>query len=80
MSTTSINQWGNGLAIRLTKRLAKAAGVEAGTPIRIQVKPGKIVIEAIPQTPTLETMLEQFDPKRHKGEVMAFAPVGAEVL
>ena len=28
--------------------------------------------------PTLDAMLAAFDPKRHGGEAMAFAPVGVE--
>ena len=31
-------------------------------------------------TPALEAMLAAFDPERHGGEAMAFAPVGNEVL
>ena len=78
-STSTISTWGNGLALRLTKPMAKAAGVTDGTPVRIVAKPGRIVIEADTE-PTLDDMLAAFDPKRHGGEAMAFAPVGVEVL
>lgn len=78
--TSNINQWGNGLAVRLGKLIAKAAGVQAGTPVRIIAEPGRIVIEAVCQEQTLEEMLAGFDLKRHGGEVMAFAPRGREVL
>lgn len=78
--TSNINQWGNGLAVRLGKLIAKTAGVQAGTPVRIVAQPGRIVIEAASQEPTLDEMLAAFDPKRHGGEVMAFAPRGREVL
>lgn len=81
MSTSHgrISAWGNGLALRLTKPIAKAAGVTEGTPVRIVVEPGRIVIESDTE-PTLDAMLEAFDPKRHGGEAMAFAPVGVEAL
>jgi antitoxin MazE len=48
MSTSfgQISTWGKGLALRLTKPMAKAAGVTDGTPVRVIVKPGRIVIEA----------------------------------
>ncbi|MSQ51374.1 MAG: hypothetical protein EXR28_05745 [Betaproteobacteria bacterium] len=61
--------------------MAKAAGVENGTPVRISTQPGRIVIEAAVD-PTLKDMLRAFDPKRHGkgGEAMAFEPVGAEVI
>ncbi len=71
--------WGNGLALRFTKPMAAAAGVVDGTPVRVSVEPGRIVIETQAE-PTLDDMLAAFDPKRHGGEVMSFAPVGVEVL
>ena len=77
---TSINQWGNGLAVRLNKAVATAAGVEDGTRVRITVQRGRIIVETVDQLPSLEAMLAAFDPVRHGGEVMAFAPVGKEVL
>ena len=81
MSSTAgqISAWGNGLALRLTKPMAKAAGVKEGTPVRVIVRPGRIVIEAEVE-PTLEQMLAAFDPKKHGGELMADAPRGLEVL
>lgn len=75
----SVNQWGNGLAVRLTKSVARAAGVTEGTRVRIIAQRGRIVIETETPKPTLEAMLAAFDPTRHGGEVMAFAPVGKEV-
>ena len=78
-SRSQISAWGNDLALRLTKPMAKAAGVTEGTPVRIVAEPGLIVIEADTE-PMLEAMLAAFEPKRHSGEAMAFAPVGVEVL
>lgn len=78
-SVTHVCAWGNGLALRLTKPMAKAAGVADGTPVRVSVKPGRIVIETETE-PTLEQMLAAFDPKRHGGELMADGPVGAEAF
>lgn len=81
MSTTvsQISAWGNGLALRITKPMAKAAGVADGSPVRVIVKPGRIVIESETE-PTLEQMLARFDPKRHGGELMADAPRGVEAF
>ena len=78
-SHSQISAWGNGLAFRLTKPMAKTAGVADGTPVRVIVKPGRIVIEAETE-PTLEQMLAAFDPKKHGGEVMAGRAVGVEVF
>ena len=81
MSTSvgQISAWGNGLAVRLTKPMAKMAGVAEGTPVRVTARPGRIVIEAEPEL-TLEQMLAAFDPKRHSGEVMAGRAVGVEAF
>jgi len=80
--STSVGQicaWGNGLALRLTKPMAKAAGVTEGTPVRVLVQPGRIVIESDTE-PSLDQMLAAFDPAKHGGEVMADAPRGVEAF
>lgn len=81
MSTavSQIRAWGNGLALRLTKPMAKAAGVAEGSAVRVTVKPGRIVIEAETE-PTLDQMLEAFDPKKHGGEEMPGRAVGVEAF
>jgi antitoxin MazE len=78
-SNSQISNWGNGLALRITQPMAKLAGVASGSPVRVSVKPGRIVIEAKTE-PTLEHMLASFDPQRHGGEVMADAPRGVETF
>lgn len=81
MSTSSahISAWGNGLALRLTKPMAKVAGVAEGSPVRVTVKPGRIVIETEAE-PTLDQMLASFDPQKHGGEAMAGGAVGVEAF
>lgn len=81
MSTSvgHISAWGNGLAFRLTKPMAKAAGVQEGSPVRVIVEPGRIVIETQVE-PTLEEMLAAFDPDKHGGELMADGPLGIEAF
>jgi antitoxin MazE len=75
-----IQPWGTGLGLRITKAMAKAAGVDANSPVRITVEPGRIIIEAAPKKMLLAAMLANFDPKRHGGEAMVFAPLGREVM
>ena len=81
MSTTvsQISTWGNGLALRLTKPMAKTAGVAEGSAVRVTVKPGRIVVET-ETDPTLDQMLAAFDPKKHGGEAMAGGAVGVEAF
>ena len=81
MSTSvgQISAWGNGLALRLTKPMAKTAGVAEGSPVVVTVKPGRIVIE-IKTEPTLEQMLAAFNPEKHGGEALGDGPVGVEAF
>jgi len=72
--------WGTSLGLRITKAIAKVAGVEANSQVTITAQPGRIVIESVAARPSMDDMLARFDPERHGGEVMAFAPVGKEVL
>ncbi len=76
---SQIRTWGNGLALRLTKPMAKAAGVSDGTPVRVIVKPGRIVIESETE-PTLKQMLSAFNPKKHGAEALTDGPVGVEAF
>jgi antitoxin MazE len=78
-SAAQISAWGNGLALRLTKPMAKTAGVAEGSPVRVTVKPGRIVIETEVE-PSLEQMLEAFDPKKHGGEAMPGRAQGKEAF
>lgn len=72
--------WGSGLGFRITKPLAEAAGIALGTELSVSAEPGRIVIQTQSVKPSLQAMLTAFDPVRHGGEVMAFTPVGREVL
>jgi antitoxin MazE len=66
--------------VRLSKLIAKTAGMSDGSRVRITALPEKIIVEAMERKLTLDEMLAAFDKERHGGEVMAFAPVGKEVL
>lgn len=69
----------NGLALRITKSMAKTAGLVDGSPVRVIVKRGRIVIESETE-PSLEQMLAAFDPIKHGEEDMADAPRGVEAF
>ena len=72
--------WGNGLVFRITKPLADAARIELDTELSVSAQPRRIVIETRAKRPDLKAMLAEFDPGRHRGEVMAVPPVGHEVI
>lgn len=77
---TSIGTWGNALALRLTRSVAREFGVTDGTAVKVIVEPGRLVIVKANQRMSLEERLAKFDKKRHGGELMPFKPVGREML
>ena len=77
----TIQQWGNGLGMRISAPLARAANIARGTPVRIEVvEDGFFVrIDAKPKL-TLTQKLKAFDPEIHGGEAMLFCRKGTEVF
>lgn len=77
----TIQAWGNGLGVRITAPIAKAAHFAQGQPILVEVVDGGIFIRTvgIPKL-TLAQKLKAFNPELHGGEVMATARIGAEVF
>lgn len=70
VTTTRIIAWDDGLALRLTRPMAKLVGVGEGTLVRVIAESGRVVIQTEVK-PTLEQMLSAFDPKLHGGEIFA---------
>lgn len=75
-----VRPWGNGLAVRFTKAVIATSGMTADSPVKVIAQPGRIIIESQHTRVSLDEMLKKFDPLRHGGEVMAYKPVGMEVL
>ena len=77
----TVQEWGNGLGVRITAPIAKAARFARGLPIKVEVVEGGVFLRAVgkPQL-TLAQKLKAFDPAVHGGEVMATGRVGAEVF
>ena len=77
----TVQEWGNGLGVRITAPIAKAARFARGLPIKVEVVEGGIFLRAVgtPQL-TLAQKLKAFDPAIHGGEVMTTGRVGAEVF
>ena len=77
----TVQEWGNGLAVRITSPVAKAARFTRGLPIKVEVVEGGVFLRAAgaPKL-TLAQKLKALDPSLHGGEVMATGRVGAEVF
>lgn len=81
LTEQTIQQWGNGLGLRITAPLAKAAGVARGTPIQVEPMEGGFFVRVAGRPKlSLAQKLQAFDPARHGGESMATGRVGQEVF
>jgi antitoxin MazE len=84
-ATVSVEQtfqeWGNGLAVRITAPVAKAARFTRGLPIKVEVVEGGVFLRATGKPKlTLAQKLKAFDPALHGGEAMPTGRIGAEVF
>ena len=77
----TVQEWGNGLAVRITAPVAKAAKLTRGQPITIEVGAQGVLIRSTGKPRlTLAQKLKAFDPKIHGGEAMKSGRVGREVF
>lgn len=75
----TVQQWGNGLAVRITAPVAKAARFARGLPITVEVVEGGLFVRVAGKPKlTLAQKLKAFDPELHGGEAMASGRVGVE--
>jgi antitoxin MazE len=79
LTEQTIQQWGNGLGVRITAGLARAARVARGTPVKVEVVEDGFFVRITGKSKlTLAQKLKAFDPQVHGGEVMVSSSRGAE--
>jgi antitoxin MazE len=77
----TVQEWGNGLGVRITAPIAKAANVVRGTPIKVEVVEGGFFVRVSGKPKlSLAQKLKQFDPQVHGGEAMPSGLLGKEVF
>jgi len=77
----TIQQWGNGLGVRITAPVARAARLVRGVPVTVEVVDGGVLVRVAGRPKlTLAQKLKAFDPELHGGEAMASGRVGVEVF
>ncbi len=77
---TSIQKWGNSLALRIPKAMAEDVQVEEGASVNLAVENGCLVVIPAAKTPgNLRSLLKQVTPENLHGEVDTGAPAGREV-
>jgi antitoxin MazE len=77
---TSIQQWGNSLAVRIPKPFAEEAGIEQRSEVEMSIVDGKIlIVPARRPCPTLEELLAGVTEENLHSEVDTGEAVGKEV-
>ena len=77
----TVQEWGNGLGVRITAPIARAARLARGMPITLEVvDEGLLLRPAGRPRLTLAQKLKTYDPALHGGEALAAAPTGAEIF
>lgn len=77
----TVQEWGNGLGVRITAPIAKAAHLARGTPVTVEVVEGGFFVRVAGKPKlSLAQKLKAFDPALHGGEAMASGRVGAEIF
>ena len=77
----TVQEWGNGLGVRITSPIAKAAHLSQGAPISVEVVKDGIFLRVVGKPKlSLNQKLKAYDPNKHSGEVMATTPIGKEKI
>jgi antitoxin MazE len=76
---STIQKWGNSLAVRIPKEVARRAEVEVGTQVEILAEKGAIVLRPAKRPRyRLADLLENLKPRQLHGEVDFGPDVGRE--
>lgn len=77
----TVQEWGNGLGVRITSPVAKAAHFSQGVPISVEVVKNGVLLRIVGKPKlSLSQKLKAFDPEQHGGEVMASKAIGKEII
>ena len=77
----TVQEWGNGLGVRITSPIAKAAHLSQGVPISVEVVKDGVFLRVVGKPKlSLNQKLKAYDPNKHSGEVMATTPIGKEKI
>jgi antitoxin MazE len=73
-------KWGNSLALRIPKPIAREFGIEENTPVDISYRENEIVITPVKTVCRLRDLLAKVTSKNLHHEVDMNVPVGRELL
>lgn len=77
---TTIQKWGNSLAVRIPKTVAQDIHLKTGAPVDLIVRDGKLLVEPkATRTYQLSQLLKQISKRNLHNEVETGRPTGNEV-
>ena len=77
---TTVQQWGNSLALRIPRAFAQQTSVRRGTSISLTVKNGRMVIEPLKRRKySLKQLVSKITPQNRHPETDWGRPMGKEV-
>lgn len=78
---TTIQKWGNSLAVRIPNTFAKEAGMTSGTAVEITQEKGKVVVAPVKEPEyALDALLKDVTKQNIHREIDFGGPVGREIL
>jgi antitoxin MazE len=75
---TTIQKWGNSLAVRIPRPFAEEIHLEENTTVDLTIRAGKLVIVPAAPTMTLESLVEQITEENRHDEIGTGLGVGNE--
>lgn len=79
METKAV-KWGNSLAFRIPKTIARECGLAESTPVDISLRGGEIVISPLRKKYALSELLNAITPENVHDEVGQDEPAGQELI
>lgn len=79
MLMQTIKTWGNGLAVRLPKAVARQVGLKQGDEVSLNIQDGEIILRPTRPAYRLDELLAGIT-KDNQPEPVEFSPVGKELL
>ena len=76
---TTVQKWGNSLAVRIPRPLAEEIHLEENTTVDLAIRSGKLVIMAADPELTLASLVDQITDENRHEEVATGKRVGNEI-
>lgn len=76
---TMIHKWGNSLALRIPSALAAHSGVQEGSVVTLESKPGVITLKTVKNKQSLRALISAIKSSNIHEETRAGSSIGKEI-